>query len=366
MMACRSEEPLPKDLPGAAVALTSAAGRIDDDQDRSIRVWTALRRDHVARDLLANNAVGLLWLSGRGFSAYRVGTWGGLLKWTSSLIGGSLLDTSLENAMTGAEPAALLRCSNTGCSIDDVEQAWEDLEVEGSCGPFYRVFGVERDAHRYAVIVGIQHGGTKDGDVHRLGIRVLHGEHDTKAFAFAPEVVADEHWPHLGRVTSRRGCAWISWRGRYDAVQPESDGRALLLRTPGGVIRLQPGVDDRLYVEPRAQVAAEPDQPALPPSPPATKPGELDAAAGKVMIGELNELCGDTWCEGKYDWTFKSLTCRDGTCTLGFSAKNTDTDKVFDDKLRFRFRARAFDGDGPTAEFYEAIAEAIASWVRSH
>jgi hypothetical protein len=351
---CRNADPPPKDLPPIAIALNKAAGSINDTTDRSPAIWELLRGKDAARDLLANNATGLLWLSGRGFSTYRVGTWGGLLQWT--------FHDRDAAALFEIQPGALVRCGATECFADDLEAAWEDVNLEASCGPFHRVFGVERDGHRYAVITGLVQGG----DTHSLGIRVLHGASDAKAFAFTPKVIADDSLPELGAVKSKRGCSWVKWRGNYDTVVPDSDGSAFLLRTPRKVIRLEFDADHRLSTDSPARPAppAQPTEPAQLLRP--LDADHVDVAAGTSVVNELNELCGDTFCEGSYDWIFKSLACRAGQCTLAFTATSAATERVFDDKIQFPFRGRIGDADGLTEKFTIAVGRALAAWERKH
>lgn len=46
--------------------------------------------------------------------------------------------------------------------------------------------------------------------------------------------------------------------------------------------------------------------------------GGLTAKQAKAVLSELNDLCGDSWCEGDYLWDFKKIKCKfgDQTCTL--------------------------------------------------
>ncbi|MFZ5445071.1 MAG: GIDE domain-containing protein [Myxococcota bacterium] len=46
-------------------------------------------------------------------------------------------------------------------------------------------------------------------------------------------------------------------------------------------------------------------------------------------VEELNELCGDSWCEGQFDYHFEQLTCADAThCALRFTAKDQEHPKA--------------------------------------
>ena len=44
----------------------------------------------------------------------------------------------------------------------------------------------------------------------------------------------------------------------------------------------------------------------------------LSAAQTKTALGLIDQICGDTWCDGDYDFGFRRLTCSKtaGTCTL--------------------------------------------------
>lgn len=252
VLACGGDrsEPPPKNLPRVTADLTKAAGEMDDDRGRAERVWHVLRRPDVARDLLANDAVGLNWMAGRGFTSWRLGTWGGLLEWMSSMGPDGprdLSDTLLAEAFgANTRPAALLRCDPSGCYVEDVERAWEEAADETTCGLVTRVFGVERGTERYVIIVS-HDGGTSDQEPQRVGIRVLHGSGGATPFVFSEDVVAKDGWPDFAALKPKRGCAWVRWRGRFDPDRTiDSDGRSLILRLPGGTIELEPGSDHRL------------------------------------------------------------------------------------------------------------------------
>ncbi|MGZ3691295.1 MAG: hypothetical protein ACXVAX_07315 [Pseudobdellovibrio sp.] len=54
---------------------------------------------------------------------------------------------------------------------------------------------------------------------------------------------------------------------------------------------------------------------------------ELTSAQQNIILSDLNNICGDTWCEGDFDLNFQSLTLKkEATKTvyvLEFSAKDT-------------------------------------------
>lgn len=44
----------------------------------------------------------------------------------------------------------------------------------------------------------------------------------------------------------------------------------------------------------------------------------LTSSQAKTVLGELDGICGDTWCAGDYTWYFKKISCNFGQkrCTL--------------------------------------------------
>ena len=117
-------------------------------------------------------------------------------------------------------------------------------------------------------------------------------------------------------------------------------------------------------VAPAAIAPAQPSPPAAPPAAaPVIRKGELDEATGKPIVDAMNEICGDTYCEGSYEWTFKSVSCKQGKCVLAFSAKHHDTGKVFDETTEFRSSDEPVDATGAATEFFQqSIDQAIAAW----
>jgi hypothetical protein len=120
-----------------------------------------------------------------------------------------------------------------------------------------------------------------------------------------------------------------------------------------------------------AAVAPTPEPapaPTAAPAPtPAVPPGELDAAAGKPIVDAMNDICPDTYCEGRFDWKFETVTCAKGKCALAFTAKDQDKGKVHTSKAEFRFAERALGDDGAATEaFQKAIDDAILAWEEKH
>ncbi|MFO0599514.1 MAG: GIDE domain-containing protein [Myxococcaceae bacterium] len=86
-------------------------------------------------------------------------------------------------------------------------------------------------------------------------------------------------------------------------------------------------------------------------------------------VEDLNEMCGDTFCEGQFDYQFKKLACADAThCTLSFTAKNQDkkNSKPMDVELEVAgFKALRQDLEKDfvyEGSFDEAVSNALMKW----
>jgi len=129
---------------------------------------------------------------------------------------------------------------------------------------------------------------------------------------------------------------------------------------------------------PAAAPAATESQPPAPAPAPAPAPqagaakeapapegsGVYKAEELKGRIADLNDLCGDTWCEGEYDYTFTGLTCeKKNKCVLSFTAKHADSGKSYQTKVDVSgFTSVVPDDDGG---FDEAVGEALGKWEKS-
>ncbi|HWL86190.1 MAG TPA: hypothetical protein VNO21_10330 [Polyangiaceae bacterium] len=53
-----------------------------------------------------------------------------------------------------------------------------------------------------------------------------------------------------------------------------------------------------------------------------TTPSDLSDEQSKLVRQLLDDVCGDSWCEGAYEWKFPKVVCdfAGGTCTLTFLA----------------------------------------------
>jgi len=66
---------------------------------------------------------------------------------------------------------------------------------------------------------------------------------------------------------------------------------------------------------------------------------DLTAKQAKLVVDALNDVCGDTWCEGDYSWDFSKIVCDFTKKTCTFTVKITDPgtdDSAKDDKVYWR------------------------------
>ncbi len=86
-----------------------------------------------------------------------------------------------------------------------------------------------------------------------------------------------------------------------------------------------------------------------------------------ARVAELNELCGDTWCEGPFNYKFTRLSC-DGArgCALAFTASNAGAHQNYDSVVIVSgFTAlrvdpsKAYQYEG---SFDEAVGKALSKW----
>jgi hypothetical protein len=96
-------------------------------------------------------------------------------------------------------------------------------------------------------------------------------------------------------------------------------------------------------------------------------PASLTADQAKKVLESINELCGDTWCEGQFDWKFQALECKEGKCKLSFTATNQDTKKARKDSIDFDVKGAMVDEDGDETDgFSDALSAAISAWEDKH
>jgi len=109
-------------------------------------------------------------------------------------------------------------------------------------------------------------------------------------------------------------------------------------------------------------------------------PTEAELAA---EVEVLNELCGDTFCEGEFDYRFQSLSCETDHCTLKFTAKHYDspedapyeehsvevavTGEVMEcNRWEHRGGDEVCTGRGLTQPVAQALGDALTRWERDH
>jgi len=98
--------------------------------------------------------------------------------------------------------------------------------------------------------------------------------------------------------------------------------------------------------------------------PPVAPPAFL--APNADVVAELNELCGDTFCEGEYDYRFTTLTCDAALCTLAFEARQGATAPAETATVGFP-AAGLRDSEGePSEHLFETVGAALSTWEQSH
>ncbi len=97
---------------------------------------------------------------------------------------------------------------------------------------------------------------------------------------------------------------------------------------------------------------------------PAAAGGSFTEEQLKDRLAGLNELCGDTWCEGSFNYTFTKLACADATrCTLGFTAKNGETHKDYTASVEVKGFKTFAEGEGEyEGSLDEAVGKALGEW----
>lgn len=96
----------------------------------------------------------------------------------------------------------------------------------------------------------------------------------------------------------------------------------------------------------------------------------LTPAQEKKVLRTIDDLCGDTWCEGDYNFRFNSFTCEKttSTCELNFQFIKTDDEgekETYSPEQVCRFEnikkfQQLMDGQWSLNEdFYSAVSECI-------
>jgi len=63
-----------------------------------------------------------------------------------------------------------------------------------------------------------------------------------------------------------------------------------------------------------------------------TGAGDLTTSQSEIVLKLLDDICGDTWCEGEYNWHFPKIVCRfsDAVCTLSFRVTDPNREPAED------------------------------------
>ena len=88
-----------------------------------------------------------------------------------------------------------------------------------------------------------------------------------------------------------------------------------------------------------------------------------------ARVADLNDVCGDTYCEGRFNYDFKKLACADEKhCTLSFTAKDSEAaGKVLVSEVAVTgFSALNQEGEYVyEGSFDEKVGEALEKWEQN-
>jgi hypothetical protein len=163
----------------------------------------------------------------------------------------------------------------------------------------------------------------------------------------AGEVVADEVATGAGHAVVARAAELPA--GVYTVTVRDVDGTTV-----------KGGFDYALEIRSEATGAAVANAPA------AAKGGySAEDLANRVT--ELNDLCGDTWCEGAFNYNFTKLSCDEGRgCALAFTATNANDKKAYDSVVVVSGFEELRPAPGADykyeGSFDEAVGNALSAW----
>jgi len=103
-------------------------------------------------------------------------------------------------------------------------------------------------------------------------------------------------------------------------------------------------------------------EPYEPPTPPPEPIVTLTPDQASGILDDMNELCGDTLCEGAFDYRFKQLECVDSHCTLTFGASHYEERGYQRYSIEFDVEGPVMDEWGSSIAFNKASGAAIRSW----
>lgn len=149
---------------------------------------------------------------------------------------------------------------------------------------------------------------------------------------------------------------------------------SLCLSVSLGISLVLAGVLARAQVAAAAPAALTPagerEFPGEPP--PGDVVNDLSDEQERTALELLDDICGDTWCEGSYDWRFEDLTCdfAAGNCTLALLAREYSEPPVIEPLVCSLEDLHGYDelvedtGSDPSLvwSFYEKVGACIDSF----
>ncbi len=81
-------------------------------------------------------------------------------------------------------------------------------------------------------------------------------------------------------------------------------------------------------------------------------------------IAQLNEACPENWCAGDYQYSFRTISCASGTCTLSFTAEHEG--EQVEGAIRFDFDVPLLDEYGDLdVSYFERVTDELDVWERN-
>jgi hypothetical protein len=173
----------------------------------------------------------------------------------------------------------------------------------------------------------------------------------------AGEELSNESGPMGGTVTSKIDVA----AGTYEVTVLPADNYMVK-----GGFSFDLEIKSLTVVPVAAPVAAADSAKADEEAAPAAA-GPYTEAQLTERIASLNEICGDTYCEGSFEYEFKKLTCLDEKhCVLAFTATHHEKKKPMDVELPIgNFKSLTISDTEEyvyEGSFDEAVGNALMKW----
>lgn len=98
---------------------------------------------------------------------------------------------------------------------------------------------------------------------------------------------------------------------------------------------------------------------------------DLSDEQERTALKLLDDICGDTWCEGSYDWSFEELVCdfSAGTCTLALLARDWGDMPVIEPLVCGLENLHGYDelveGTGSNQSLVWSFYEKVSACIRS-